>query len=109
MVGRDVELIVPKGPAKPGEVVLKIEQLLVRDDRLEMAVNGVDLEVRAGEIVAIAGSRETVRRTRGGHHGPGRRTPARSRSAATAPRSGVRGRCPTWVWRTSRRTAGATA
>jgi simple sugar transport system ATP-binding protein len=55
MVGRDVELIVPKGPAKPAQVVLKIEQLFVRDDRLEMAVNGVDLEVRAGEIVAVAG------------------------------------------------------
>ena len=55
MVGRDVELIVPKGPAKPTEVVLRIEQLFVRDDRLDMAVNGVDLEVRAGEIVAVAG------------------------------------------------------
>ncbi|HET8786725.1 MAG TPA: ABC transporter ATP-binding protein [Candidatus Limnocylindrales bacterium] len=55
MVGRDVELIVPKGPAKPGEVVLSVSDLHVRDDRLEMAVNGIDLEVRAGEIVAIAG------------------------------------------------------
>jgi simple sugar transport system ATP-binding protein len=55
MVGRDVELIVPKGPAKPGEVVLHMENVHVRDDRLEMAVKGVDLDVRAGEIVAIAG------------------------------------------------------
>ena len=55
MVGRDVELIVPKGPAKPGAVVLSVTDLHVRDDRLEMAVDGVDLEVRAGEIVAIAG------------------------------------------------------
>src|SRR5215510_13724933 len=55
MVGRDVELIVPKGPAKPGEVVLRLEDLKVRDDRLDLAVDGVDLEVRAGEIVAIAG------------------------------------------------------
>jgi len=55
MVGRDVELIVPKGPATPGDVVLHIENLQVRDDRLEMAVKGVDLEVRAGEIVVIAG------------------------------------------------------
>jgi ABC-type uncharacterized transport system ATPase subunit len=55
MVGRDVELIVAKGPAKPGEVVLSVRNLQVRDDRLEMAVDGVDLEVRAGEIVAIAG------------------------------------------------------
>jgi len=55
MVGRDVELIVPKGPAKPKDVVLKLENVRVRDDRLEVAVDGVDLEVRAGEIVAIAG------------------------------------------------------
>ena len=55
MVGRDVELIVPKGPAKPGDVVLHVKDLVVRDDRLEIAVNGLDLEVRAGEIVAIAG------------------------------------------------------
>jgi ABC-type uncharacterized transport system ATPase subunit len=55
MVGRDVELIVPKGPAKPADVVLRINDLYVRDDRLEMTVKGLDLEVRAGEIVAIAG------------------------------------------------------
>ena len=55
MVGRDVELIVPKGPAKPGEVVLSVRNLQVRDDREEMVVNGVDLDVRAGEIVVIAG------------------------------------------------------
>ena len=55
MVGRDVELIVPKGPSKPGDVVLSIKGAFVRDDRLELAVKGVDLEVRAGEIVAIAG------------------------------------------------------
>jgi simple sugar transport system ATP-binding protein len=55
MVGRDVELIVPKGPATPGDVVLDIRDLRVRDDRLEIAVDGVDLQVRAGEIVAVAG------------------------------------------------------
>jgi simple sugar transport system ATP-binding protein len=55
MVGRDVELIVAKGPANPGDVVLNIRNLHVRDDRLEMAVKELDLEVRAGEIVAIAG------------------------------------------------------
>jgi ABC-type uncharacterized transport system ATPase subunit len=55
MVGRDVELIVQKGPANPGEVVLHLDDVYVRDDRLEMAVNGVDLDVRAGEIVVIAG------------------------------------------------------
>jgi ABC-type uncharacterized transport system ATPase subunit len=55
MVGRDVELIVTKGPATPGEVILDVKDLRVRDDRLDMAVDGVSLQVRAGEIVAIAG------------------------------------------------------
>jgi simple sugar transport system ATP-binding protein len=55
MVGRDVELIVPKGPADPKDVVLRIRDLRVRDIRDEIAVDGVDLDVRAGEIVAIAG------------------------------------------------------
>jgi simple sugar transport system ATP-binding protein len=55
MVGRDFELIVPKGPAKPGKVVLNLKDLKVRDDRLDLAVDGVDLAVRTGEIVAIAG------------------------------------------------------
>jgi len=55
MVGRDVELIVDKGPATPGDVVLSLSDLHVRDDREHMAVKGVSLDVRAGEIVAIAG------------------------------------------------------
>src|SRR5215213_2287549 len=55
MVGRDVELIVPKADAKPGDLVLSLRGLKVRDDRLDIAVDGVDLDVRAGEIVAIAG------------------------------------------------------
>jgi simple sugar transport system ATP-binding protein len=55
MVGRDVELIVPKGPAHPTDVVLDIKGGYVRDDRLELAVNGIDLQVRAGEIVVVAG------------------------------------------------------
>jgi simple sugar transport system ATP-binding protein len=55
MVGRDVDLVVDKGPATPGDVVLSIAGLHVRDDRLHMAVKGIDLEVRAGEIVAVAG------------------------------------------------------
>ncbi len=55
MVGRDVELKVVKGPASPGDVVLSIEDLHVRDDREHTAVRGVSLEVRAGEIVVLAG------------------------------------------------------
>ena len=55
MVGRPVSLVVDKEPAKPGDVVLSIENLVVRDDRGHVTVDGLTLEVRAGEIVAIAG------------------------------------------------------
>jgi len=55
MVGRPVELIVEKTPAHPGVPVLEIHGLVVRDDRGHVAVDGLDLQVRAGEIVAIAG------------------------------------------------------
>ena len=55
MVGRDVELKVVKDPATPGDVVLRVQDLHVRDDREHMAVKGVSLEIRAGEIVALAG------------------------------------------------------
>jgi simple sugar transport system ATP-binding protein len=55
MVGRDVDLVVDKTPAKPGEVVLDVTNLFVQDDRGLTAVNGVSFEVRAGEILAFAG------------------------------------------------------
>jgi general nucleoside transport system ATP-binding protein len=55
MVGRPVLLRVDKQPAKPGVVRLRVEDLVVADDRRQLAVNGVSLEVRAGEIVGIAG------------------------------------------------------
>ena len=55
MVGRDVLLRVEKKKANPGDVVLRIENLRVFDDRNLKAVRGVSLEVRAGEILGIAG------------------------------------------------------
>ncbi|HET8777102.1 MAG TPA: ATP-binding cassette domain-containing protein, partial [Candidatus Limnocylindria bacterium] len=55
MVGRDVQLVVDKKPATPGEPVLEITDLVVRDERGHTAVKGLDLTVRAGEIVAVAG------------------------------------------------------
>jgi len=55
MVGRSVLLEVDKQPAQPGAVVLDVQDLRVEDDRGQQVVNGVSLQVRAGEIVGIAG------------------------------------------------------
>jgi ABC-type uncharacterized transport system ATPase subunit len=55
MVGRDVLLRVEKEPAQPGDVLLRVEDLHVRDDREIEKVRSVSFDVRAGEIVGIAG------------------------------------------------------
>lgn len=55
MVGRKVLLQVDKKPAEPGAEVLKIENLQVFDENGVERVKGIDLTVRAGEIVGIAG------------------------------------------------------
>ncbi|MBK0328652.1 ABC transporter ATP-binding protein [Rhodobacteraceae bacterium F11138] len=55
MVGRKVLLRVDKMPAKPGKPVLQIENLHVVDDKGVERLKGIDLSVRAGEILGIAG------------------------------------------------------
>ncbi|NWG20282.1 MAG: ABC transporter ATP-binding protein [Chloroflexi bacterium] len=55
MVGRSVMLEVEKQEANPGATVLAIERLVVDDDRGQQVVNGLSLEVRAGEILGVAG------------------------------------------------------
>ena len=55
MVGRHVNFRVEKAPAKPGDVVLSIRDLHVKDDRGIEKVKGLSIDVRAGEIVGIAG------------------------------------------------------
>ena len=55
MVGREVLLRVDKSPSEPGESLLLVENLSVTDERGLEAVRDVSLEVRAGEIVGIAG------------------------------------------------------
>jgi ABC-type uncharacterized transport system ATPase subunit len=55
MVGRRVLLRVEKGPANPGDVLLAVENLVVKDDLGVTRVKDVSFNVRAGEIVGIAG------------------------------------------------------
>ena len=55
MVGRSVLLTVDKQPAQPGDVVLDVVDLSANNDIGLPAVRDVSLEVRAGEILGIAG------------------------------------------------------
>ncbi|MGH3248793.1 MAG: ATP-binding cassette domain-containing protein, partial [Trebonia sp.] len=55
MVGMNVQLRVRKEPARPGETVLRVADLTVRGDDGRTWVDGLSLDVRAGEILGIAG------------------------------------------------------
>ncbi len=55
MVGRKVLLRVDKKPAQPGDTVLEVENLKVVDDDGVERLRGISLQVRAGEILGIAG------------------------------------------------------
>jgi simple sugar transport system ATP-binding protein len=55
MVGREVDLTVTKKPATPGAVVLSIDNLVVVDERQRRVIDEVSLEVRAGEVLCVAG------------------------------------------------------
>jgi simple sugar transport system ATP-binding protein len=55
MVGRAVTFRIDKKAAKPGDIVLKIEDLTVIGSKGTPAVSGLSLDVRAGEVVGIAG------------------------------------------------------
>lgn len=56
MVGRDVDFVVQKEDAKPGDVILSVCDLSVASKvHSNDAVHGVSFDVRAGEIVCIAG------------------------------------------------------
>jgi ABC-type uncharacterized transport system ATPase subunit len=55
MVGRDVQLTVDRGESHPGEQVLQVEELKVNDDRGHEVVHGATFEIRAGEILGVAG------------------------------------------------------
>ncbi|NBP82044.1 hypothetical protein EBU58_15305, partial [bacterium] len=55
MVGREVLLQVEKSEAHPGDVVLETRELQAANDLGEVCLEGVNLQVRAGEIVGVAG------------------------------------------------------
>ena len=55
MVGRKVLLKVEKKPARPGEVVLKLDSVSALNDRGLLALKNISLEVKKGEILGIAG------------------------------------------------------
>jgi simple sugar transport system ATP-binding protein len=55
MVGREVDLSVDKKTAQPGEAVLRISDLVVVDERQQRVIDGVSLDVHAGEVLCIAG------------------------------------------------------
>jgi len=55
MVGREVQLTVDRGESHPAEPILRVGDLHVRDDRGHETVSRVSFEIRAGEILGIAG------------------------------------------------------
>ena len=55
MVGRNVQLRVSKEAAKPGDVVLDVSDMTVADQTGRVWVNGLSFQVRAGEILGVAG------------------------------------------------------
>jgi simple sugar transport system ATP-binding protein len=55
MVGRDIDLVVDKTAAAPGEDVLTLRGVHMLDDYGRALLDHVDLTVRAGEIVGVAG------------------------------------------------------
>jgi ABC-type uncharacterized transport system ATPase subunit len=55
MVGRPIELMLEKGPEKPGADALVVRNLSVIDQHAQLVVNDVSFEVKAGEVLAIAG------------------------------------------------------
>ena len=55
MVGRPVLLRVEKGPATPGEALLRVNRLSVRDRNGVLRVRNASFTIHAGEIVGVAG------------------------------------------------------
>ncbi|UCG04742.1 MAG: ABC transporter ATP-binding protein [Candidatus Heimdallarchaeota archaeon] len=54
MIGRKL-LKIQKNPTEKGEIILRVQDLTVEDDRGQIAVHGVNFDIRGGEILGIAG------------------------------------------------------
>ena len=55
MVGRDVQFVVDKQPIEPGEVIIDVQNIHRKDYRGVEVLKGLNLQVRRGEIVGLAG------------------------------------------------------
>lgn len=55
MVGRDVTFKVEKAVSNPGEIILKLDNLTVKNNKNVPGLKSFSLDVRAGEILGIAG------------------------------------------------------
>lgn len=55
MVGRDIVFNVEKKTTQPGEVVLKVEGITAKNDKGLLALKGISIDVKANEIVGLAG------------------------------------------------------
>ena len=55
MVGREVNLVVPKKASNPTQPALEVKDLFVEDERGQMTVHGVSFEVKMGEVLGVAG------------------------------------------------------
>ncbi|MBH8566458.1 ABC transporter ATP-binding protein [Nostoc sp. CENA67] len=55
MVGREVALHIQKSPLSPGKIALSVQNLQVKDNRGVVAVRNLSFDLRAGEILGIAG------------------------------------------------------
>ena len=108
MVGRDVLFRIEKEAAQAGEPLLEVSELEVEDDRGLPAVRGLSLQVRAGEIVGVAGvdgngQSELVEAITGlrvpragqDHASPARTSPARACAARSPPASATSPRTAT--------------
>ncbi|SFF31807.1 simple sugar transport system ATP-binding protein [Paenibacillus catalpae] len=55
MVGRDVTFEVEKSKQEPGDVVLSVDSLRMKGDQGRQVLDGISFDIRAGEILGIAG------------------------------------------------------